>query len=42
MQGAGLHSLPPVLAFFRTTSEMFTSPKSELELKNLISELSEK
>lgn len=42
MQRAGLHSLPPVLALFCTTSETFTSSKSELELKNLISELSEK
>lgn len=42
MQRAGLHSPPPVLALVCTTSETFTSLKSELEFKNLISELSEK
>lgn len=38
MQKAGLHSLTPVLDLSSTISGVFTSLKSELELKNLFSE----
>lgn len=42
MQKAGLYSLSPMLDLSTTFSGVFTSLKSELELKNLISELSVK